>query len=237
MRASRSVEEVVVVRIRGTALVVGLVTLTAGCLTGLGLPSHNGAGGQPGGQQVVGGARMGGGMGGSGGAAAAGGQSPLDGGPGGGAAAAGGQDRLDGGPGGGGQIDGGAGSGGGGGSGGAGDNTPPPPNVLVQERWVTQQALFINGARWLAGDFDADGRTDIGRYYATGWSPTGTPIWKFDYSPAARAAFTGSRTTATAAAWSGHFAYGTGVVWWDEDDFELGTGSAPVVELSRQKMK
>ena len=161
MRASRSVEEVVVVRIRGTALVVGLVTLTAGCLTGLGLPSHNGAGGQPGGQQVVGGARMGGGMGGSGGAAAAGGQSPLDGGPGGGAAAAGGQDRLDGGPGGGGQIDGGAGSGGGGGSGGAGDNTPPPPNVLVQERWVTQQALFINGARWLAGDFDADGRTDL----------------------------------------------------------------------------
>jgi len=89
----------------------------------------------------------------------------------------------------------------------------------------------------IVGDFDADGRTDIGRYYATGWSPTGTPIWKFDYSPAARAAFTGSRTTATAAAWSGHFAYGTGVVWWDEDDFELGTGSAPVVELSRQKMK
>ena len=62
-------------------------------------------------------------------------------------------------------------------------------------------------------------------------------MWKFDYSPAARASFTGTRITNGPAAWSGHFADGPGVIWWDGDDFDFGTGAAPSVPLSRQKMK
>ena len=93
-------------------------------------------------------------------------------------------------------------------------------------------------ASFIVGDFDADGRTDIGQYYTDGWdSSTGTPTWKFAYSPNARAPFTGARTTNTVAAWSGRFADGRGVIWWDGDEFDFGVGSAPTVRLSRQKMK
>jgi len=89
------------------------------------------------------------------------------------------------------------------------------------------------------GDFDGDGRTDIGRYYyQADPAHPGSVIWKFDYSSNARAPFTSPRTTTSAAAWSGHFQDGPGVIWWDDvDEFELGTGTAPEVKLSRQKMK
>jgi hypothetical protein len=62
-------------------------------------------------------------------------------------------------------------------------------------------------------------------------------VWKFHYAPGARAGFTSARTTASPAAWSGHFGYGPGVIWWDGDDFDLGTGTAASIPLSRQKMK
>ncbi|HXU74464.1 MAG TPA: VCBS repeat-containing protein [Polyangia bacterium] len=90
----------------------------------------------------------------------------------------------------------------------------------------------------IAADFDGDGRTDIGRYYIDGFIDTHTPIWKFAYSPSARAPFTGERVTDSPAAWGGHFVDGPGVIWWDADDeFTLGSGTAANAKLSRQKMK
>jgi hypothetical protein len=140
----------VVGRISSTAFVIGLVTSTAGCLTGLGLPSHPGGGGQagstpPGG--MTGGGNAGGGPGGDGGAATDAGGGENGGNGGGGFGANGG-------------------FGGFGGFGGPTDGGPatdalPPPNLLIQQRWVTRQARFIDGATWFAGDFDGDGRADL----------------------------------------------------------------------------
>lgn len=121
-----------VVRIGGVALVVGIVTLTTGCLTGLGLPPSKGGGGQSGSNQ----------MSTSLGAAPGGGGSGAEGGP----------NGFDGGP----------------GSGGAGpgnDAHPGGVNAFRMERWVSQQGSFITGAKWLAGDFDGDGRTDLAAVY------------------------------------------------------------------------
>ena len=39
--------------------------------------------------------------------------------------------------------------------------TPSPHPTFTQQRWVTRQAIFINGASWFAGDFDGDGKTDL----------------------------------------------------------------------------
>jgi hypothetical protein len=83
------------------------------------------------------------------------------------------------------------------------------------------------------GDFDGDGRTDVGHYYP---NPNGT--WYFEYSPKAQAAFTGTRSTYTPAAWGGHFFDGAGVIWWnDSDQFQLGHSSAAAITISRQSMK
>ena len=96
---------------------------------------------------------------------------------------------------------------------------------------------------FVAGDFDGDGHTDMGRYYIDGYyldaNNHATPKWWFAYSPNARAAFTGTRYTGlgTPAAWSGRFAPGSGVIWWDEDEFDIGIGTAANAKLSRQKMK
>ena len=92
-------------------------------------------------------------------------------------------------------------------------------------------------ADFIVGDFDGDGRTDIGRYYISGHINPWTPIWKFDYSPAARAPFINARVTSTMAAWAGHFADGSGVVWWEGNGFDLAHGSAASLYISRQYMK
>ncbi len=153
-----------VVRIGRGTIVVGLWTLTSGCLTGLGLPPP-GTGGQAGSQQNdgMGGGNGGGasGAGGGGGAAGAGG-----GGNGGGASGAGGGGNGGAAAGGGGEDEGADGGqslpdGGQGSGGGAGIDALPAPNILDQERWVTQQVPLIDGTKWLAGDFDDDGRTDL----------------------------------------------------------------------------
>lgn len=90
----------------------------------------------------------------------------------------------------------------------------------------------------VTGDFDGDGKTDVGRYYVGGYDfNTHTAIWWFEYSPTGRQAFTGARQTVTPAAWSGHFAGGSGVIWWDGDEFDLGHGSNAALRLSRQHMK
>jgi hypothetical protein len=67
-----------------------------------------------------------------------------------------------------GEFGGNGGFGGNGASGGFGptDGGPatdalPPPNLLIQQRWVTRQAKFIDGASWFAADFDGDGRADL----------------------------------------------------------------------------
>ena len=140
-----------VVRLGTMVLVLVLVTPAAGCLTGLGLPppppgsgGTNGGGGEPP-TRDAGPARDGrpspdaipvtGGSGGNGGFGGVGGF---------------------------------GGSGGIAGFGGAGGNSVggaggmlPMNNLLEQERWVTRQAKFIDGATWLAGDFSGDGRTDL----------------------------------------------------------------------------
>jgi len=96
---------------------------------------------------------------------------------------------------------------------------------------------------FVAGDFDGDGQTDMGRYYINGFyldaNGHATPEWWFAYSPSARNAFTGTRYTGvgTPAAWSGRFAPGHGVIWWDQDQFDIGIGTAANATLSRQKMK
>jgi len=120
---------VVVGSIRSTAFVVGVVTLASGCLTGLGLPSHGGGGGQPG--NIPPGSMAGGnGTGATSGGAAASGQN---------------------------QLDGGSGSG----DGGPAFDALPAQSSFIQERWVSKQGLSIDGTKWLAGDFDNDGKTDL----------------------------------------------------------------------------
>jgi hypothetical protein len=89
----------------------------------------------------------------------------------------------------------------------------------------------VNGL--IVGDFDGDGRTNIGRYSYD----VPAVSWKFDYSPNARAAFTGGRLTTSAAAWAGHFTLGPGVIWWDGDEFDFAIGTSPTARLSRQHMK
>jgi hypothetical protein len=64
-----------------------------------------------------------------------------------GGAAANGQDQLDGGP--------------GSGGGALGFDALPALSSFVQERWVTKQGLYVDGTKWLAGDFDDDGKTDL----------------------------------------------------------------------------
>jgi hypothetical protein len=120
----------VVVRIRSTALVVALLTSGTGCLTGLGLPSHTGGGGQPGTNPPDGTAGGGAAPGGGGGAAAGSGQNGIDGGP-------------------------------GSGGGASGFDALPALNSFVLERWVTKLGRYVDGTKWLAGDFDDDGRTDL----------------------------------------------------------------------------
>ena len=138
-------------RIRSTAFVVGLVTLATGCLTGLGLPPSKGGGGQSGSNQpdgMTGGNGGGGGPGGGGGAATDAGV--------GGNGGFGGNDGFGG--------NGGSGANGGGGGptdGGAAIDALPAHNLFIQQRWVTRQARFIDGASWFAGDFDGDGRADL----------------------------------------------------------------------------
>jgi hypothetical protein len=104
--------------------------------------------------------------------------------------------------------------------------------------WQALPNAPSNSDNLVTGDFDGDGRTDIGRYYVGGIDlSTNAPIWWFAYSPAARAGFTNARKTVTPAAWSGRFAAGSGVVWWDGNEFDFAHGSAATVRLSRQSMK
>jgi len=127
---------VVVARIGSGAVVVGVVMLTGGCLTGLGLPPPAGGGGEPGGGPLP--SPPGGGTGATHGGAGPGSD---------GAAAAGG--TADGGP-----------------------LSDASPSGVNQERWATQQGVFLDGAKWLAGDFDGDGRADLAEISADNGSAT-----------------------------------------------------------------
>jgi len=169
------------VPIRSTALVVGVVTLTTGCLTGLGLPPPMGGGGQSGTTQKSGPTATGD----RGGGASDGGSPLLDGGPGTGGS------TLDALP--------------------ARNNfdlerwvTKQGPliagtkwlagdfdddgrtdlaavfndqgnasidvwlstgSTFVRQRWATQQGAFWDAQKWLAGDFDGDGRADLANVF------------------------------------------------------------------------
>ena len=51
------------------------------------------------------------------------------------------------------------------GSTGPGDDALPALNAFDMERWVSHQGAFMTGTKWLAGDFDDDGSTDIAAVY------------------------------------------------------------------------
>ena len=113
-----------VVRIGSTALVVAIVTLATGCLTGLGLPPPQGGGGQSGSNQIPAAARR----------RAAEEARPT-------AARAHSTAAPD--P-----------------AAGAGDDALPGLNAFTRSAGCTA-GLIHDGTKWLAGDFDDDGRTDL----------------------------------------------------------------------------
>ncbi len=189
-----------VVRIGGVTLVAGIVTLTTGCLTGLGLPPPKGGGGQSGNNQMFTGSGSGPGGGGSG---ADGGQSASDGGPGTGGGTgddalpalnafdmqrwvsrqgsfiagtkwlAGDFDEDD-------RTDlaavyndlGSASI----------DVWLSTGSTFVRQRWATRQGAFWDTQKWFAGDFDGDGHADLANVFndlnqitidVHLWTPTG----------------------------------------------------------------
>jgi hypothetical protein len=62
----------------------------------------------------------------------------------------------------------------GGGTGTTDDASPPViNNLMTQERWATQQGGFWDTQKWVAGDFDGDGRTDLANVFG---DPTNASI-------------------------------------------------------------